>query len=127
MAKKGNLNLLYVLGLALVVVGCVLPMFKLGPFSANVFRFMDFDSAGSIGAVLLFAGAVAGLVFSFVSLGNDALLKLVALAASIIGGILLFGVDSELGFKILKKVAYIGLYVVLAGWVVACIGYFTKK
>jgi hypothetical protein len=127
MAKKGNVNLLYVLGMALVAIGCVLPMFKLGPFSANVFRFMDFDSAGSIGAILLFAGAVAGLVFSFVSVGNASLLKLVALLASIIGGILLFGVDSELGFKILKKVAYIGLYVVLAGWVAACIGYFSNK
>ena len=97
MAKKGNkLSLFYLIGMALVVVGFCCPMFQISFFglasaSSNGFDFINFDNFGftTIGAILIFAGAVLGLLFCFLKSKNANLLKLVGLIATIAGGIVL--------------------------------------
>mgnify|MGYP003485452896 CR=1 FL=1 len=139
MAKKGSLPLIYLIGMALVVVGFICPMFQisffgLGSASSNGFDFINFDNFGftTIGAIMIFVGAVLGLVFCFVGGKNADLLKLVFLIVSIVGGILLIirYNDNWLTKAIGKgfwKHAYYGTYMILAGWVVGLVGWVTKK
>ena len=136
--KSSSLSLIYLIGMALVVIGFIVPMFKFtfGPFSGtkNGFNFIDFDHFGfvTIGALLIFVGACLGVVFSLAPVGSKDLLKLICLVASIAGGIVLvvgFTQDSlyKLGGKQLLKAAYIGFYMIIVGWVVGLAGYITKK
>ena len=136
MGKKssGIMGYLYLIGMALVAIGFCLPMFKGGLGSASGFKFLDFDNFGfvTIGGLLIFIGGVLGVVLCFVKTKNSKLLKLVALAASIVGGIILvigFN-DSWLGKLVGKgflKHAYIGFYMIIVGWVVGICGYLTEK
>lgn len=136
MAKKGKANILgylYLVGLALVVIGFFCPMFKAGPIEPNGWDFLNFENFGfvTVGGLLILVGAAAGIIFSFVGGKNSDLLKLVCLIVSIVGGIVLvIGFNdnrlySAIGKEILKY-AYIGFYLVVGGWVVALIGHFTK-
>ena len=90
MAKKGSLPLIYLIGMALVVIGFICPVFDFG-IKENGFDFINFDNFGfkTIGALLIIAGAVLGLVFCFVGGKNSGMLKLVGLLVSIVGGIVL--------------------------------------
>ena len=74
MGKKksaGGLGIIYLVGMLAAVVGFCLPMFTIkGDFGAsNGFKFINFDNSGfvTIGALLLFIGAVAGAVFGLLS------------------------------------------------------------
>lgn len=136
MAKKGKANILgylYLVGLALVVIGFFCPMFKAGPLEPNGWDFLNFENFGfiTVGGLLILAGAAAGIIFSFVGGKNSDLLKLVCLIVSIVGGIVLvIGFNDNklyaaIGKEILKY-AYVGFYLVVCGWVVALIGHFTK-
>lgn len=140
MAKKGNkLSLLYLIGMALVVVGFICPMFQisffgLGSASSNGFDFINFDNFGftTIGAILIFAGAVLGLVFCFVGGKNSGMLKLVGLIATIAGGVvLILGYSDNMFSKGIGKffidIATYGFYMIIAGWIVALVGWVTKK
>ena len=140
MAKKGNkLSLLYLIGMALVVVGFICPMFQisffgLGSASSNGFDFMNFDNFGftTIGAILIFAGAVLGLVFCFVGGKNSGMLKLVGLIATIAGGVvLILGYSDNMFSKGIGKffidIATYGFYMIIVGWIVALVGWVTKK
>ena len=76
--KSGKLPLIYLLGMALVVIGFIIPMFKVsfGPFGSsnpNGFKFIDFDHMGfvTIGSLLVFAGACLGVIFSLVNIGSS--------------------------------------------------------
>ena len=140
MAKKGNkLSLLYLIGMALVVVGFICPMFQisffgLGSASSNGFDFINFDNFGftTIGAILIFAGAVLGLVFCFVGGKNGGMLKLVGLIATIAGGVvLILGYSDNMFSKGIGKffidIATYGFYMIIVGWIVALVGWVTKK
>lgn len=140
MAKKSNkLSLLYLIGMALVVVGFICPMFQisffgLGSASSNGFDFINFDNFGftTIGAILIFAGAVLGLVFCFVGGKNSGMLKLVGLIATIAGGVvLILGYSDNMFSKGIGKffidIATYGFYMIIVGWIVALVGWVTKK
>ncbi len=135
MGKKINiLSYLYCIGLAIVAIGFCCPMIN-GLFgtSANGFDFIKNIKDGgfvAIGALLIFAGAIAGIVAQFVKQLSG--LKLIFLLVSIAGGIILVvgfltngGIYKAIGKGFIKH-AVVGFYLVIAGWVVALIGAFKK-
>ena len=133
MAKKGSLPLIYMIGMALVVVGFICPVFDV-VIKENGFDFINFDNFGfkTIGALLIIAGAVLGLVFCFVGGKNSGMLKLVGLLVSIAGGVVLIIGYSDNMFskgigKFFIEVATYGFYMILAGWIVGVVGYVMKK
>lgn len=136
-SKKSSLSLIFLIGMALVIIGFIVPMFKvnfLGAHTANGFKFIDFDKFNfvDVGALLIFIGACLGAVFCFVPTSSSDLLKLICLIASIAGGIvLIIGFNQDSIYKMIGKqffkYAYIGFYMILAGWVVGLVGYITKK
>lgn len=134
MAKKGSLPLIYMIGMALVVVGFICPVFDFFIGTLNGFDFINFKDFGttSIGALLIIIGAVLGLVFCFVGGKNSGMLKLVGLLVSIAGGVVLIisysgDVFSEGIGKFFIDVATYGFYMILAGWIVGVVGYVMKK
>lgn len=137
MAKKGSkLSLIYLIGMALIAVGFCCPMFKgklLGG-TTNGFDYINFQEFGfvTLGALLILIGAVLGLVFCLVKMKNANTLKLVAIVLSIVGGIvLIIGFNDNAIYKAIAKGflkhAYIGFYMILAGWVLGIVGWVTKK
>lgn len=134
MAKKGSLPLIYMIGMALVVIGFICPVFDFFIGTLNGFDFINFKDFGTttIGALLIIIGAVLGLVFCFVGGKNSGMLKLVGLLVSIAGGVVLIisysgDVFSEGIGKFFIDVATYGFYMILAGWVVGVVGYVMKK
>lgn len=134
MGKKVSLPIIFLIGMALVAIGFCCPMFK-GIFgsTANGFKFINFDNSGfvTIGALLVFVGAIVGIVGCF--LPNLSILKLVGLIVSIVGGVVLVigfttngGVYKAIGKGFLKHATF-GFYMVVAGWIVALVGYVMKK
>lgn len=132
-SKKAKLPIIYLIGMLAVIVGFICPMFDIKIAVANGFDFIDFKSSSfvSIGAILIFAGAVAGVIAAF--LPKMKMLKVIGLVVTIIGGIILVigfttngGVYKMIG-KALFKTATYGFYIVLAGWVVALVGFATNK
>ena len=131
--KVSALSYLYLIGMALAVIGFCCPMFS-GAFgaSSNGFKFINFDNSGfvTIGALLIFVGAVAGILACFVKPLSG--LKLIFLIASIAGGVILVigfmtngGIYKAIGKGLLKHAA-VGFYLVIAGWIVALIGALKK-
>lgn len=142
MGKKkssGIMSYLYLIGMAITTIGFCCPMFK-GLFGsgANGFDFINFENGGfvTIGALLIFIGAVVGLAYAIlpmlkIKLPSVDLIKIVALIASIVGGIVLvIGFQDNAIYKViakgLLKNANYGFYMVIAGWIVALIGKFSK-
>lgn len=132
--KKGSaLSILYLLGMVLVAVGFCCPMFAgklLG--SSNGFKYINFDNSTfvSIGAILIFAGAVAGVLACFVPQIKG--LKFIFLLCSIVGGVILIvgfttngGIYKAIGKQFLKHATF-GFYMILAGWIAAILGFFAK-
>lgn len=122
------------IGMALVVVGFICPVFDFFIGTLNGFDFINFKDFGttSIGALLIIIGAVLGLVFCFVGGKNSGMLKLVGLLVSIAGGVVLIisysgDVFSEGIGKFFIEVATYGFYMILAGWIVGVVGYVMKK
>lgn len=131
MAKKGNLNLLYLIGMALVVVGSFLPIIRISlGFLGNIDftiidAFRDLSDLDSWLALLMFAAAIVGVVFCFVGNSNGSMIKTCALIVSVVLGLIFFARGGF--FKNWFKITGFGFYVIIAGWVVACIGNFTSK
>ena len=131
MAKKsGILSYLFVIGLALVVIGCFFPLSTTKLFGANgssAFQIITSDSNGilKVGAILTFVGAVCGVVLSFLAVKNSGLLKLFSLIASVAGGLYVFFNTSSTGRSIAKATLNFGpgFYIILAGWIIALIGW----
>ena len=135
MGKKSSLPLIYLIGMALVAIGFFCPMFK-GLFgsSANGFDFISNAKEGgfvAIGSILIIAGAIAGIVACFVPQLKG--LKLIFALCVLAGAIILIigfltngGIYKAIGKQLLKR-AMFGFYLVIAGWIVACAGYFTSK
>lgn len=140
MAKKsGKLNL-YLIGLALVVIGCFLPLTASKFFGGGSSAFNAIiDGSGDlkIGSILALGGAIAGIVFCFVSLKVKLPVKLISLIASIVGGVyvwisymnggaLLKGAV-KFGLKITGSKPGIGLIVIIIGWVIALVGWMQSR
>ena len=140
MSKKNVsiLSWLYVIGMAVTAVGFFCPVFQkgLGPFGTASWTGLDFInlkddiSFVTVGALLIIAGAVAGIVFQFVL--NKKLFKLIALIASVAGLLVLYlgCSDSKIYSIIAKqfiKIASYGFYMIIAGWVVSLAGLLTSK
>lgn len=124
---------IYLVGMALVIIGFILPMFKGMGGSLNGFDFINLNNLGSttIGALLIFGGAGVGLVFCFVGSSNADRIKLIALIATIAGGILIFitynksAVTRVIGKGFIKHATY-GTYLILVGWVAGIVGWLKK-
>lgn len=129
--KSSKLNLLYLIGMIAVVIGSFLPIItiKLGPLGTIDFTlikaFGNLDTSSSWFALLMFASAVVGLVFCFVGNKNSEMIKLVALVASVVFGLIFFANGGF--FKSWFKITGIGFYVIIAGWIVAAVGEVMKK
>ena len=134
MAKKSSLGILYLVGMALIVLGFCLPMFSGMGINPNGFKFINFKNGGvvSIGALFIIIGGIAGFVSCFVKMKNVNFIKMIALLVSIIGGIILvigFSQNRIYAFigKGFIKHAAVGFYLVLAGWIAGIIGYLSSK
>ena len=136
--RKASFPIVYLIGMIAVVVGFILPMFEVNVFglakaTSNGFSFIDFESSGfvSIGAILVFVGAVLGVIGGLFPKAK--ILKAIGLFVSVIGGVILVvgfttngGIYKAIG-KALFKTATYGFYIILAGWVVSIIGFATNK
>ena len=135
MGKKVSvLGYLYLIGMALVAIGFCCPMFK-GLFgsSANGIDFIKNAKEGSfvaIGAILIFAGAIAGIVACFVPQLKG--LKLIFALCVLAGAIVLIigfttngGIYKKIGKHFLKN-ALFGFYMVVVGIVAAVVGALQK-
>jgi len=125
--------MIYLVGMVLVAIGFILPMFKGLGMSANGFDFINLNNfnATTIAALLIFGGALVGIAFCFVGSSNGDMIKLVAVIASIAGGILILltynknGISRMVGRGFLKQASY-GSYMILAGWIIAVLGWLKK-
>lgn len=130
MAKKSGLNLLYLIGLALVVVGSFLPVIRISlGFLGNIDftiidAFRDLGDLDSWLALLMFVAAIVGIVLCFVNVSNGSTLKLICVVASIVLGLIFFARGGF--FKEWFKITGFGFYVIIVGWVVAIIGALKK-
>ena len=133
MGKKVSLPLIYLIGMALVVIGFCCPMFSGFLGSANGFKFINFDNSGfvTIGALLIIAGAIAGLVACFVPQLKG--LKLIFALCVLAGAIVLVigfttngGIYKAIGKNIIKH-ATIGFYLVVVGIVAGVAGAVMNK
>lgn len=134
MGKKSSLPIIFLIGMALVAIGFCCPMFK-GLFgsTANGFKFINFKNSGfvTIGALLVFAGAIAGVIGCFVP--SLSILKMVGLIVSVVGGVILVigfttngGVYKAIGKGFIKHATF-GFYMIIAGWVLGLVGFLTNK
>ena len=133
MAKKSFNLSIYLIGMAITVVGFCLPMFSgvLGS-SKNGFGFINFNNSSfvTIGALLIIIGAIAGVVVSLLGKGDQ--LEWIALAVSVLGGIVLVigfndnGIYKAIGKSLIKH-STVGFWMIVAGWVVAAVGKVLKK
>ena len=128
MAKKTySFNILYLIGMALVIIGFLMPVLKFGPFSGNGFSVMNHSKTlGKLGAFLIIAGGIAGLLTCFVQ--PLSAFSLIAVIASIAGGVLvIMSVGNADIVKFLVKFAGTGFYLIIAGWIVSLLGIFVIK
>ncbi len=135
MGKKdvGIIQYLYLAGMAICAIGFLCPMFKVLGQTANGFSLISKDfSVINAGILLIFIGAAAGAVLCFVKIKNIKLFKLIALAASILGGIILAAQMNNsaltrfIGKEFLRHTAF-GFYMVIAGWIIAIAGFIKTK
>ena len=128
-AKKFDLSILYLIGMAITAVGFFLPIFK-GPFGGTYNGFKIFgngDSAIKVAILLVFIGAVVGILLNFISIKNAKWFMLGALALSVASGLYVFFNSSDLAKNIAKNFLDIGFYLIVAGWIVALVGWVFKK
>ncbi|MBR4321557.1 hypothetical protein [Treponema sp.] len=139
MAKKSNLPL-YLIGMVLVVIGCFLPLTASKFFGGGTSAFNAItDGSGDlkIGSILALGGAIAGIVFCFVTLRAKLPVKLISLIVSIAGGIyvLLNYLNLAPWAKGIVKFAHkaagtgigIGLIVIVIGWLIALCGWLKTR
>lgn len=140
MSKKSSSLNLYLIGLALVVLGCFLPLTASKFFGGGLSAFKAITNGSGdlkIGSILALGGAVAGIVFCFISLKSKLPVKLISLIASIVGGVyvwycymnggaLLKGAV-KLGLKATGSKPGLGLILIAIGWVIALLGWLKTR
>ena len=131
MSKKAGFDYLYVVGMIFTAIGFLMPVMHANVFGFTAASVNGFDLVGKgnsvmkIAALLIFAGAVAGIVFSV--LKKPAMYKFIALICSVAGGLyVLFNTSSNIT-KLVSHFLAIGFYLIIAGWIIAAAGYFTAK
>lgn len=142
MAKKkvNVMDYLFLIGMIVTAVGFFLPLTSHFGGNANgnsAFSIITGNGKGlvKVGSIITLAGAVAGIILSFVNLGkSQKIAKLVSLIVSVAGGLYIFFNMSSLGKDIVKFAAKIsssgfgaGFYIIIAGWIIALIGRITSK
>lgn len=137
MAANRKMNLLYLIGCALVVLGFCLPLLKIGgsflalKFSVSLNGFSIVNSLHDsdntfrmLMAVLIFVGAICEIIIDYFT--GNLLGDIVSLASSILGAIILLCNTSSLGIKVGLNCISFGFYVLVAGWIVALVGIILK-
>lgn len=140
MAKKSGTLSLYLIGMALVAIGCFLPLTASKFFGGGSSAFKAITNGSGdlkIGAILALCGAIAGIVFCFVQLRTKLPVKLISLIVSIVGGVYVWinymngGALAKGLVKATLKVSGtkpgIGLILIIIGWVVALIGWLQSR
>jgi len=130
MPKKSvsPMSYLYVIGMAVTAIGFVIPIFSAfgGRITLNGFDLAGKgDSLMKAAVLLVFIGAVAGIVVQFAL--NKPLYKLIALIVSVAGGLYCFFNTSDIGVKIAGKFLGTGFYLIIIGWCAAAAGFFFDK
>ena len=151
MAKKNkvSLNLLFLIGMVLIIVGFCLPLFfSKNPISGKItagkmtgFDFINFnrDTLFSTGALLIFLGGCLGAVIELLTAfalklksSLKTILRLLCVVISVVGGVIVFikfndnWLTKKIGEGFFNH-AFVGFYMILAGWVAGLIGSFVKK
>ena len=140
MARKGSSLNLYLVGLALVVIGCFLPLTASKFFGGGSSAFKAITNGSGdlkIGALLALCGALAGIAFCFVSLKVKLPVKLLSLIVSVVGGLyvwfsymnggtILKGAV-KLGLKATGSKPGIGLIIIIIGWIIALLGWLKTR
>ncbi len=146
MAKKtSSVSFLYGIGMILAAVGFCLPIFHrnfFGSRAINGFGLVgDGTTAIKIFTLLIFVGAVIGVLVTFISVPQAKLLKICALALSVVSFIVVvvllsrtkaaaatkfFGAQ-DFALKQIFKSLYVGAYMIFAGWIVAAAGLAMNK
>ena len=125
--------------MAIVVIGCFLPLVgtSFGNGSSALKAITDGSGDLKVGSILALGGAIAGIIFCFVSLKSKLSVKLISLIVSIAGGayVLLTYLNlapwakgfAKFAFKVTGTHPGIGLFVILAGWVIALLGWLKSR
>lgn len=139
MGKKFSTGgVLYFAGMLATAAGFVLPIFRASAsaFGKNLFSasYNGFKLVGNgnsvmkIMALLVFLGAVAGVILYFMpKIKNVRLFRLAALIVSIAGGLYCFLNTSDIGVKFAAKFLFVGFYLIVAGWIAALVGWVTER
>ena len=127
MSKKAGISYLYVIGMALTAIGFLMPIMKFPIFgTVNGFGLVGKgDSIIKFAALLVFAGAVAGVIINF--LANTSTYKLVALVVSIVGGLYVFFNTSSSITKFAGNHLAAGFFLIIGGWIIAIVSFFSSK
>ncbi len=132
MSKKINLlGYAYFIGMALVVIGYFLPLGSFLGLKGTMIKVVtDGTGAMHLGAILILAGSVAGIVICFV---NDKFLyKLICLALSAAGFAYIYLNTGSFAKAVGKFVVKnskpgLGAVLIIAGLVIAVAGLFIKR
>jgi hypothetical protein len=130
MHGKGTsiISSLYVIGMSITVIGFIVPIFSAfgGTITLNGFELAGKgDSVMKFALLLVFFGAIAGIVFQFFT--HVPLLKLIALIVTVAGGLYCFFNTSDIGVKLAGKFLGSGFYMIIIGWCVAAAGLFLDR
>ena len=127
--------------MVLVVVGFCLPLFFMkNPINGKIvagkttgWNFINFDRdvVTSLGALFIFiGGAIIIIIYndSIIKLNKARILKFLTLLLILVGAIFIFvafnnSAISQLVGKGALKHAFVGLYMIVAGWVIGLIGW----
>lgn len=144
MAKKSkSISLIYGIGMLLVAIGFCLPIFQfkiIGGISGFDLVGKG-DSAVKIFTLLIFIGAVLGVVATFLPIKSANLIKIIALAVSIISFVIILiilgnsdGASVIRGLSLGKstneaifKHLYVGAYMIFGGWIISVVGLVMNK
>lgn len=138
--SKKSLNLLYLIGMALTLIGCFLPLTASKTFGMNGYSAFDSisgnDKVMMVAAILVLIGAIAGVIFCFVAV-KGVPMKMISFIIALLGVLYvvfkrLFASDAakalaKFGNKVAGTKPSIGLICILVGLVLALVGMLMNK
>lgn len=136
--RKASMPMLYCIGMLVTAIGFVLPIFRKAVdafgkttvlFSINGFDLVgDGDSTMKIMALLIFIGAVLGVILALLPKVPQAkIIQLIAIVISVVGGLYCFFNVGDFIKDAAAKCLFAGFYMIVAGWVVALVGWILNK